>query len=86
MKDVGPVFDATRTIREEARVPFELRGARFPVRKLVTRKLSFVHDHGLDPVVVRGEVYHAIVIAGVAIEPNLGDVRGLQSHSVWPIM
>ena len=64
-------------IREVRRVPVELRGARGPVRHRVTRNASG-QDGRLDPVVVHREVYHAVVIAGVAIEPNLGDVRGGQ--------
>ena len=64
-------------IRELRRVPSELRGARRPVRYRVTRNASG-QDGRLDPVVVHREVHHAVVIAGVAIEPNLGDVRGGQ--------
>ena len=64
-------------IREVRRVPVELRGARGPVGYIVTRSASG-QDGRLDPVVVHREVYHAVVIAGVAIVPNLGDVRGGQ--------
>ena len=64
-------------IREVRRVPVELRGSRGPVRFRVTRNASG-QDGRLDPVVVHREVYHAVVIAGVAIEPNLSDVRGGQ--------
>ena len=69
-----------RSIWEDARVPLELRGSRVPVRRRVTRKAASHQDAVPDPFVVRREVYHAVVIAGVAIEPNLGDVRGGQSQ------
>ena len=69
---------AGRSIWEEARVPLELRGSRVPVRRRVTRKAASHQDAVPDPFVVRREVYHAVVFAGVAIEPNLGDVRGSQ--------
>ena len=72
-------FDMGCGIREVRRVPRELRGARVPVRYKVTRNASG-QDGRLDPVVVHREVHHAVVIAGVAIEPNLGDVRGGQSE------
>mmetsp|Transcript_13171 Transcript_13171/g.53158 ORF Transcript_13171/g.53158 Transcript_13171/m.53158 type:complete len:227 (+) Transcript_13171:108-788(+) len=68
-----------RGIRKVRRVPVELRRARVPVRYKVTRNASG-QDGRLDPVVVHREVYHAVVIAGVAIELNLGDVRGGQSQ------
>ena len=70
--------DIIRGIRKVRRVPVELRRARVPVRCKVTRNASG-QDGRLDPVVVHREVHHAVVIAGVAIEPNLGDVRGGQS-------
>lgn len=69
--------DIIRGIRKVRRVPVELRRARVPVRCKVTRNASG-QDGRLDPVVVHREVYHAVVIAGVAIEPNLSDVRGGQ--------
>ncbi len=69
---------AGRIIWEDARVPLELRGSRVPVRRRVTRKAASHQDAVPDPFVVRREVYHAVVFAGVAIEPNLGDVRGSQ--------
>jgi len=69
---------AGRSIWEEARVPLELRGSRVPVRRRVTRKAASHQDAVPDPFVVRREVYHAVVFAGVAIEPNLGDVIGGQ--------
>ena len=59
-------------------MPRELRGARGPVRYKVTREASS-QDGRLDPVVVHREVHHAVVPTAVAIEPNLGDVRGGQS-------
>ena len=77
ISNTGP--DMGCGIREVRRVPVELRGARGPVRHRVTRNASG-QDGRLDPVVVHREVHHAVVIAAVAIEPNLGDVRGGQSQ------
>ena len=68
------------SIWEEARVPLKLRGSRIPVRRRVTRKAASHQDAVPDPFVLRREVYHAVVKAAVAIEPNLDDVRGGQTQ------
>ena len=61
-------------------MPLKLRGSRIPVRRRVTRKAASHQDAVPDPFVLRREVYHAVVKAAVAIEPNLDDVRGGQTQ------